>query len=132
MIELSKICTACHQAKPLAEFHRQQNSPDGHVYKCRDCKRAYMRARQAIPEARRRQYDHLLEAAMIGEPAPAVATITLIVPVWKGRRFKLALTPDVAGWLRDQLTDALGEPKPKPRRQPRLRRGRWVTGRTAR
>lgn len=33
--------------------------------------------------------------------------ITLVVPVWNGRRFKLHLPPDVAAFLRDQLTEAL-------------------------
>jgi hypothetical protein len=51
--------------------------------------------------------------------------ITLVVPVWNGRRFTLRLPPDVAGWLRDQLTDALGEPRLKQRRPCRLRRGKW-------
>jgi hypothetical protein len=52
--------------------------------------------------------------------------VTLIIPVWNGRRFKLDLPREVAGWLRDQLTDAIGAPRQKPRRPVRLHRGRWV------
>jgi hypothetical protein len=52
--------------------------------------------------------------------------ITLVVPFGTKRHLKLMLPQHVAAWLRDELIDALGKPKPKPRRQPRLHRGRWV------
>jgi hypothetical protein len=58
--------------------------------------------------------------------------ITLVVPVWNGRRFKLHLPPDVAAFLRDQLTEALGLPREKHRRPVRLKRGRWQDRRTPR
>jgi hypothetical protein len=51
--------------------------------------------------------------------------ITLVVPFGQKRRFKIDLNPEVAGWLRDELNDALGEPRRKPRRPMRLRRGFW-------
>jgi hypothetical protein len=48
--------------------------------------------------------------------------ITLIVP--RGSKpMRVELPPDAARWLRDRLIEALG--RPKPRRIPRIRRGRW-------
>ena len=52
--------------------------------------------------------------------------ITLLVPFGTKRHLRLDLPPHVAGWLRDQLTDALGEPRQRSRRRVRLRRGKWV------
>jgi hypothetical protein len=47
----------------------------------------------------------------------------LIVPFGtKGRSIRVRLPREVARWLWRQLGDALGEPKPKPPRQPRLHR----------
>ena len=74
--------------------------------------------------------DRLLEQAMLGADWRRAERITLLVPFgneaapsgWTCRRTS-------PGWLRDQLTDALGEPRQKPRRPVRLRRGRWTTGR---
>jgi hypothetical protein len=52
-------------------------------------------------------------------------SITIIVPVGRaGRRAKVRLPAEAAAWLRDQLIDAVGAPR--PRRRPRLRRGRWL------
>jgi hypothetical protein len=53
--------------------------------------------------------------------------LTLLIPVWNGRRFKLHLPPDVAHWLHDQLAEALDLPRPpKSRRPVRLKRGQWT------
>jgi hypothetical protein len=69
------------------------------------------------------------ELAMLGLAPTTTAhqeRITLIIPVWNNRRFELDLPPEVAGWLRDQLTDALGEQKRKSRRPVRLKKGKWI------
>ena len=45
----TKVCTVCRQAKPLSEFHRLANSPDGHQYTCKECakkQRAKYRTRE--------------------------------------------------------------------------------------
>jgi hypothetical protein len=62
-----------------------------------------------------------------------MSTVALLVPHGK-RSLRVELPPAVARWLCDQLGEALGEPRPKPRRLVRLRRGRWIptNGRTAR
>ena len=32
-----KRCTKCEQTKPLSEFRKNKNSPDGHQYYCKSC-----------------------------------------------------------------------------------------------
>jgi hypothetical protein len=50
--------------------------------------------------------------------------ITLVVPIGRqGRAAKVRLPVEAAAWLRDQIIEAVG--RPKPRRIPRIRRGRW-------
>jgi hypothetical protein len=51
------------------------------------------------------------------------ASILLIVPAGQDRRVKIKLSTEVAAWLHDQLTAAIGKP---PRRPVRLRRGKWL------
>ena len=74
----------------------------------------------------RRSDAALVEAAMLGPSWRRAERITLVVPWGPRRSFKLDLPLHVAGWLRDQLSDALGGPRRRPRRQPRLRRGQWI------
>lgn len=40
----SKVCNKCGHAKPLTEFHRQPNSPDGRKYACKACAATYGKA----------------------------------------------------------------------------------------
>ena len=35
----SKRCTRCGEVKSLDEFHRSANHPDGHVSRCKHCRR---------------------------------------------------------------------------------------------
>jgi len=35
-----KTCSVCHESKPLEDFYRQRNSPDGRNYTCKTCSRA--------------------------------------------------------------------------------------------
>jgi hypothetical protein len=59
------------------------------------------------------------------------APIILLVPVGRqGRAAKVRLPVEAAVWLRDQIIEAIGAPRPK--RQPRLRRGRWQSQRRSR
>jgi hypothetical protein len=37
-------CTTCHQTKPESEYYRQKNGR-GYAYACKDCRRAYEKAR---------------------------------------------------------------------------------------
>ena len=46
-MEILKVCTACHQAKPQEEFHKNRNTRDGLDYMCKACKREYNRQRRA-------------------------------------------------------------------------------------
>jgi hypothetical protein len=55
--------------------------------------------------------------------------ITLVVPWGDKRSLKLQLPPEVAGWLRDELNEALGEPRRKTRRPVKIHRGKWRTSR---
>ena len=36
---ISKICSKCKQVKLLSEFYREKNRPDGHNYRCKECKK---------------------------------------------------------------------------------------------
>jgi hypothetical protein len=57
-----------------------------------------------------------------------MSAITIRFPIGKtGRSSKVALPEPVAAWLRDELIAQLGHPK--PRRTPRIRRGRWQSPR---
>lgn len=49
-----KECRSCHQSKPLDEFHKASNTPDGRQYVCKPCAiaAAILRAKQN-PEAKR-------------------------------------------------------------------------------
>lgn len=38
-----KVCCKCKQEKTLREFHKASHTPDGHVYKCKECCRQYQR-----------------------------------------------------------------------------------------
>ena len=68
----------------------------------------------------------LIEAAMLGDLAPAV---TLVIPHGTKRHLELRLPAHIARWLHDQLGEALALPRPQPRRRPvRIRRGRWIRG----
>lgn len=42
-----KLCTSCHESKPLFAFNKRSLSKDGHSAKCADCMRAYKRDRYA-------------------------------------------------------------------------------------
>lgn len=35
----SKVCSKCHELKPLTEFHKMKGSPDGYQYMCIKCKK---------------------------------------------------------------------------------------------
>jgi hypothetical protein len=37
---MKKICSTCKKKKPLDQFHKNKNCPDGHFYICKDCKNA--------------------------------------------------------------------------------------------
>ena len=38
---LSKSCSKCGEDKPLAEYHRDKRSKDGHYQQCKKCKQKY-------------------------------------------------------------------------------------------
>lgn len=62
-----KRCSGCHAEKPLFEFHLNKRSPDGHLQRCKECRRTLERENRAAvtekerlffqrnPEARRRK-----------------------------------------------------------------------------
>lgn len=42
-IPSSKACSKCGQVKPLSEFHKNRQSPDGLVHQCKTCRAEYRR-----------------------------------------------------------------------------------------
>lgn len=58
MIERTeKKCNVCKVVKPLDEFHRQSNSPDGRQYRCKPCAIAAARQRAIDNPERAREAD---------------------------------------------------------------------------
>lgn len=56
--EGSKVCITCRETKPVDDFHRQRNAPDGRAYSCKACANTYSKDHYAgNPEyyAERRQ-----------------------------------------------------------------------------
>lgn len=43
---IEKACTRCGETKPLSQFHRNRNSPDGHASACKPCRIAGVKAAQ--------------------------------------------------------------------------------------
>ena len=73
MTSLAKVCSRCHTAKPLAEFHRNWKTPDGRAHLCKVCRHAYMHGPatgtildnlgdQSKPNLQLRTYDHTVVA----------------------------------------------------------------------
>lgn len=48
---IEKECFICHKIKPLDEFYTHKAMPDGHINKCKECTKEYMRGRR--PECRK-------------------------------------------------------------------------------
>lgn len=42
---MTKRCRECRRTKPISEFPKHRNRPDGHGAECKPCKREYMRQR---------------------------------------------------------------------------------------
>lgn len=38
-----KVCRLCGKLKPLDEFYTHKNMADGHLGKCKDCTKAYVK-----------------------------------------------------------------------------------------
>lgn len=47
----AKACKTCGKTKPLAEFHRQVNAPDGYSYTCKTCAGAYQKQHYEVHTA---------------------------------------------------------------------------------
>lgn len=45
----SKLCTGCGERKALIDFHPRRASKDGLSYSCKECQRAYDKARASLP-----------------------------------------------------------------------------------
>ena len=41
-----KECFVCHKVKPLDEFYAHKGMTDGHLNKCKECTKSYMRGRK--------------------------------------------------------------------------------------
>lgn len=50
----TKRCNTCSQSKPLSEYHRKGNAPDGLSYKCKACSREYGQRWLAANQVRRK------------------------------------------------------------------------------
>jgi len=46
---LTKTCTKCGETKPLTEFSKHKNSPDGHAWRCKECAKKYSKQYRKTP-----------------------------------------------------------------------------------
>ena len=49
-----KVCSKCREEKPVSEFSRNRNEPDGRCYQCKTCDRVYQQSAEG--NATNRQY----------------------------------------------------------------------------
>jgi hypothetical protein len=49
-----KRCNTCFEDKPLTDYHRKGNAPDGRAYKCKSCTREYGQNWERANHARRK------------------------------------------------------------------------------
>lgn len=54
---MSKPCIQCGEMKPVSEFYRHRMMADGHLNKCKDCTRKYVRNHRLENADRVRAYD---------------------------------------------------------------------------
>ena len=52
----TKVCNRCHKEKPLSEFYRRAESPDGYQYTCKTCLMEVRDSRRDQARARQREY----------------------------------------------------------------------------
>ena len=60
---ITKTCTVCNESKTLDQFHKDKASSDGHQYRCKACKKAYM----ATYNAEHREQDNARSTAYQAE-----------------------------------------------------------------
>jgi hypothetical protein len=63
-----KTCKICGQSKPIEDFYKSPNSPDGYAPRCKECKKAYIKeyrkttkGKTATKWANQRWYDKRLK-----------------------------------------------------------------------
>lgn len=70
----AKRCARCGHEKPLADFHQQTRSPDGHGGYCKPCQADYQRAWRKANREHVRAY-HRLRSRRLAEWARRYAEI---------------------------------------------------------
>lgn len=56
---IEKECFICHKIKPLSEFYVHKEMTDGHLNKCKECTKAYMRSRDTREYDRNRYHNNV-------------------------------------------------------------------------
>lgn len=54
-----KECFICHQIKPLSEFYTHKDMLDGHLNKCKECTKKYVRSRDTKEYDRNRYHNNV-------------------------------------------------------------------------
>lgn len=54
---MKKICSCCGQEKDLDDFYKHKEMLDGHLNKCKDCKKNYQKAHRLSNLERVKKYD---------------------------------------------------------------------------
>lgn len=52
-----KQCFKCNTVKPLTDFYRHPDMPDGRVNKCKECNKKDVRANYSVNKEAKREYD---------------------------------------------------------------------------
>lgn len=68
MSQLAKVCSTCHEEKPMEDFNILKSAPDGRQYKCRVCCRKYREEnRERILQQKRLCYEANKDSILAGQ-----------------------------------------------------------------
>lgn len=77
MCEVSKVCTKCGVEKSLEEFHNYKASKDGFKLLCKECTRAYDRARRSDPEKKKQLEEYRLSEEFLSKQRSTRESLTV-------------------------------------------------------
>lgn len=101
----SKKCIGCKKLKPLSDFHRQYNTPDGYRYDCKEChikyQKLFRRGKGYEREWRHRDWEGYLEKVRQYRRTPGGYYAS-----FRYRKYKLEFTRrEFIDWNNSQLRE---------------------------
>lgn len=80
-----KQCIACDEVKPLSEYYRHSMMRDGHLGKCKECTKSYVRTHRAANIDRIREYDRAR-----GKSPLRIANAVEVTRKWRAKDNRLS------------------------------------------